>query len=319
VEPHKREETLALLHGLPVVPTKRIEYRGRTFEEMDTEAVIARRPQVALVDELAHTNVPGSNNEKRWRDVHELLDQGITVISTVNIQHLESVADVVESITGAPVKERIPDWVVDGADELEMVDMSPHALQQRIRHGNVYPSERAEQALRNFFREGNLNALRELALRKVATKVEDDLEEYMNEHDIHATWPASDRVIVYVDESPNSQRVVRRAWQMADGLQAELLAVFVETPQWGNAEPEAKRALEENLRFSEDLGAEVVRAQASDIASGLLQIAGEKNAGSIVVARPREGRIRSLIGESTVDKLLRLAKGVDIHVVSERR
>ena len=190
VETYNRPLTVEAIGDLEIIPRKKIEYKGVTLEEMDTDAVIARNPQVACVDELAHTNAPGSKHEKRWQDVHEILDQGITVISTVNIQHLESLADIVETITGIKVSERIPDSVIDQADEVEVVDMSPQALRSRMRHGNVYPPERAKLALDNYFREGNLNALRELVLRKVTTAVEEDLEDYMRDHKIDAVWPA---------------------------------------------------------------------------------------------------------------------------------
>src|SRR5579884_2359286 len=179
VETYNRPNTIAQIGDLEVVPRKRIEYRGVTLEEMDTAAVIARKPQVALVDELAHTNAPGSKHEKRWQDVYDLLDAGIHVVGTVNVQHLESLADIVETVTGVKVRERIPDKVIDDADEVEIVDMSPQALRQRIKHGNVYPPERAERALNGFFREGNLTALRELALRRVAQEVDEKLTAYM--------------------------------------------------------------------------------------------------------------------------------------------
>jgi two-component system sensor histidine kinase KdpD len=317
VETYGRPLTIQAIGDLEIIPRKKIEYKGVTLEEMDTEAVIARKPQVALVDELAHTNAPGSKHEKRWQDVHELLDHGITVISTVNIQHLESLADIVETITGAPVRERIPDWVVDAADEVEVVDMSPQALRARLRHGNVYPPERAEQAMCNFFREGNLNALRELALRKVATAVEQDLEQYMRQHDIDAVWPAGERVMACIDAGPDAQRVIRRAWRLANRLQADLLAVFVETPRWASASPEERRALEENIRFAEDLGAEIMRTRGADVATELSRVAREKNAGSIVVGRSPRGRLRELVGGSTVAKLVSLARDTDVYVVAE--
>jgi len=316
VETYGRPLTEQAIGDLEVLPRKKVEYKGVTLQEMDTDAVIRRNPQVALVDEMAHTNAPGSKHEKRWQDVHELLDHGITIVSTVNIQHLESLADIVETITGAPVRERIPDWVVDQADEIELVDMSPHALRQRIRHGNVYPQERVEQALRSFFREGNLNALRELALRRVATTVEEDLEEYMRQHQIEAAWPAGERVMACVDARPDAQRVLRRAWRMANRLQADLLAVFVETPRWASASPEERRALEENLRFAEDLGAEIIRITGSDIASELVRIAREKNAGRIVIGRPTRRGLSLLLRGSTAVKLLRLATDVDVQVVA---
>jgi len=318
VETYGRPLTEQAIGDLEVIPRQKIEYKGVTLGEMDTEAVIRRNPQVALVDELAHTNAPGSKHEKRWQDVHELMDQGITVISTVNIQHLESLADIVEAITGAPVRERVPDWVVDQADEVELVDMSPHALRQRIRHGNVYPQERAEQALRSYFREGNLDALRELALRRVATAVEEDLEEYMRQHRIEAAWPAGERVMACVNARPDSQRILRRAWRMANRLHADLLAVFVETPGWASASPEERRALEENLRFAEDLGAEIVRATGSDVAKELVHVAREKNAGRIVIGHPKRRGLSLRLRGSTVTKLLRLATDVDVQVVAAR-
>jgi two-component system sensor histidine kinase KdpD len=318
VETYGRLLTEQAIGDLEIIPRQKIEYKGVTLGEMDTEAVIRRNPQVALVDELAHTNAPGSKHEKRWQDVHELMDHGITVISTVNIQHLESLADIVETITGAPVRERVPDWVVDQADEVELVDMSPHALRQRIRHGNVYPQERAEQALRSYFREGNLDALRELALRRVATAVEEDLEEYMRQHRIEAAWPAGERVMACVNARPDAQRVLRRAWRMANRLQADLLAVFVETPGWANASPEDRRALEENLRFAEDLGADIVRATGSDVAKELVRVAREKNAGRIVIGHPKRRGLSLLLRGSTATKLLRLATDVDVQVVAAR-
>jgi two-component system sensor histidine kinase KdpD len=318
VETYGRPLTIQAIGDLEVVPRKKIDYKGVTLEELDAAAVIARKPQVALVDELAHTNAPGSKNDKRWQDVQELLDAGITVISTVNIQHVESLADIVETITGVAVRERIPDAAIDGADEVEIVDMSPNALRSRIRHGNVYPPERAQQALHSFFREGNLNALRELALRKVATAVEQDLEEYMRDQQIDTAWSAAERVIVGVDDSPAAQSVIRRAWRLSTHLQTDLIAVFVETPGWAGTGPDERRRLEENLRFAEDLGAEIHRMRAANPAEGLLELARDKNAGSVVVGRSGGNVIRRLSGGSTVDRLLRNAKDVDVHVVTRR-
>jgi two-component system sensor histidine kinase KdpD len=319
VETYGRPITIAAIGDLEIVPRRQISYKGVQLEEMDTDAVIRRHPAVALVDELAHTNAPGSKYEKRWQDVMELLDHGITVISTVNIQHLESLAGIVESITGVPVRERIPDHIVDEADEIELVDMSPHALRQRIQHGNVYPRERAEQALRQYFREGNLTALRELALRKVATAVETELDEYMRQHNIQAVWPAGERVLAAVDDRPRSQEVLRRAWLIANRFQAELIAVFVETPQWARASPEARRTLEENLRFAEDLGAEVVRLREADVAKALARFAREKNVGRLVVGHPRpKPWFLALTRRSLVDELIRLCPDVDIQVVADR-
>ncbi|HEY8601443.1 MAG TPA: sensor histidine kinase KdpD, partial [Thermomicrobiales bacterium] len=216
IETHGRPQTIKAIGDMAIVPVRQIVYKGVTLEEMDTEAVIARRPAVALVDELAHTNAPGSPREKRWQDVEVLLEAGITVLSTVNVQHLESLADIVESVTGVQVRERIPDRIVDAADEVELVDMSPNALRQRLRHGNVYSPARAERALGEFFREGNLSALREMALRKVSSTVEHDLAEYMQVHDIQASWAAGERVIVCVDPQPRAKHLIRRAWRQAN-------------------------------------------------------------------------------------------------------
>jgi two-component system sensor histidine kinase KdpD len=316
VETHGRILTEQAIGDLEVVPRKKIEYQGVTIEEMDTDAVVARKPQVALVDELAHTNAPGSRYEKRYEDVHDLLDAGITVISTVNIQHLESLADIVQTITGVPVRERIPDEVVDKADEVEIVDMSPQALRSRIRHGNVYPSERAERALHSFFREGNLNALRELALRRVATAVEEDLEEYMQAQEIDSAWPAAERVVVGVGPGADALRVLRRAASLASRLQADLFAVFVETPSWGGAGPEERQQLEGNLHYAEDLGATVTRIQGSNVPDALLHLAQQKNAGSVVVGKGRGGLLRRLAGGSTVSRLVQTARDVDVYVVA---
>ena len=319
VETYGRPQTIAAIDDLEIIPRKRVEYKGVTLEEMDTEAVIRRNPAVALVDELAHTNAPGSKHVKRWQDVEELLDQGITVITTMNVQHLESIADVVERITGVPVRERIPDSVVDQASEIELVDMSPHALRQRIRHGNVYPPERAEQALHQFFREGNLTALRELALRKVSTAVEENLTSYMHEHSIQEVWPASERVMVAVAAEPSAKHLIRRAWLLANRLQAELLAVFVETPGWAHASPEGKRQLEENLRFAEDLGAQVLRISGESVSRELARVAHEQNVANLFIGHSRHGRFYELLRGTTVSNLLRLAPDIDIHVVAAGR
>jgi two-component system sensor histidine kinase KdpD len=315
VETYGRPLTVEAIGDLEIVPRKKIEYKGVTLEEMDTGAVIARNPQVALVDELAHTNAPGSKHEKRWQDVQELLNAGITVISTVNIQHLESLADVVQTVTGVPVRERVPDAVVDEADEVEVVDMSPQALRSRIRHGNVYPPDRAKQALESFFREGNLNALRELALRRVATTVEQDLEEYMRGHDIDAVWPAADNVLVAIDDSADAQRVIRRASHMANRLGGELFGVFVETPTWARTGPDERRRLEENLRYAEDMGAKVQRVRGDDVADALSGLAKDVNAGSIVVGRPRKRSALGRLGRSVVDKLVGRPDISEVHII----
>jgi two-component system, OmpR family, sensor histidine kinase KdpD len=318
IETHGRPRTAELAASLEVVPRKQIVYKGVTVEEMDTEAVLIRHPALALVDELAHTNAPVSKHEKRWEDVQDLLDSGITVISTVNIQHVESLADLVENIIGIQVRERLPDRVLDSADEVELIDMSPHALRQRMKHGNIYPPERAERALTQFFREGNLIALREMALRKVAQVAEQDLEHYMQQEGIDAAWSACERVMVCIDDQTQAQNLIRRGWRMANRYKTELLAVFVETPRWASAPRETKRAIEENFRFAEDLGAEPLRVRGSDVARALMQVAHEKNVGAIVIGHSRHGRVHELLRGSIVQNLLRLSGDVDVHVVADR-
>jgi two-component system, OmpR family, sensor histidine kinase KdpD len=315
VETYGRPMTQKALGDIEIIPRKKIPYQGTTLEELDTDAVIARKPAVALVDELAHTNAPGSKHEKRWQDVEDLIDAGITVISTVNIQHLESLADLVQTITGVAVRERIPDAVIDGADEIELVDITPHALRQRMQHGNIYPPDRAKQALERFFREGNLGALRELALRRAATTVERQLEEYMHDNEVEGVWPAAERVLVAVNDDPRSQNVIRRASREATRAQTELIAVFVETPRWASASPEARRGLQDNLRFAEDLGAKIVRIQDGNVVRALAKAASEQNAGTIVVGHPPSGRIKDMFFGSVAHDLLRACPGVDLRIV----
>src|SRR5215468_6962738 len=214
-EAHRRPHTQDLLDGLEVIPRQQLSYRGATFEEMDVDAVIARHPQIALVDELAHTNVPGSRHAKRWEDVEELLRAGIDVISTVNIQHLESLNDVVVKITGVPQRETVPDAIARAADQVELIDMTPEALRRRMAHGNIYPAEKIDAALSNYFRPGNLAALRELALLWLADKVDEGLQRYREAHDIHATWEARERVVVALTGGPEGDTLIRRAARIA--------------------------------------------------------------------------------------------------------
>ena len=317
VEHYGRPQTAAQIGQLEVVPRKRVPYGGATVEEMDTDAVLARRPRVVLVDELAHTNAPGSAREKRWQDVEAIRDAGIDVLSTMNVQHLESVADIVESITGAPVRERLPDAVLDGADEVELIDMSPHALRQRIQGGHVYPAGRAGAALESFFREGNLTALRELALRRTAQQVDVQLQVFMVGHGIDASWPASERVLVCVDHQPLSKQLVRRAWRMASGLRAELLAAYVEPPDWEQLPFQVQKAVEANLRFAEDLGARVVRRSGRDVAASLAALAKEENVAQVVIGRSSHGRWHELFRGSVVTGLLRRVRTVDVHVIGD--
>jgi two-component system sensor histidine kinase KdpD len=315
VEPHGRPLTTALLEGLEVLPRLRIEYRGVVVEEMDTDAVIARHPTVAMIDELAHTNVPGSPREKRWQDVQLILEAGIEVVSTCNVQHLESVADAVQTITGAPVNERLPDEVLEAADEVELVDMSPHALRQRIRHGNVYPPDRARLALDRFFTEPNLTALRELSLRFVTSRVDEQLEDIVESQGLGRLPPVTERVLVSVDERPISRRALRRGASLASALHASLVAVTVDTPDVERLPFDRQRDLRENLEFAADLGAELVRYEAPDLASGLEHVARSRRVTHLVLGhRPRTGLAR-LRTPSEVDQLVERLPTLEVHVV----
>ncbi len=336
VETHGRVQTQAQLGDLEVIPRKKVTYRGVTLEEMDTEAIIVRHPRVALIDELAHTNVPGSKHAKRYQDVLEILDVGINVVTTVNIQHLESLNDLVASITGVRVRETLPDRILDQADEVELVDISPYALRQRMRHGNIYPPDRIEASLNNFFREGNLTALRELALRRTAEKTEAQLQQYMTEHGINELWPASERVLVGFDARPHTREVIRDAWRLAHGLHADLIAVSIQPEgyraftgrligflKYGKDAPKqreaAQRRLEEHAVLAEDLGAEVIRTSSRDIAKKLVEIAHERQVTQLVLGQPARSHWEELIRGSIINRLLRLSTDIDIHLVPRSR
>jgi two-component system, OmpR family, sensor histidine kinase KdpD len=312
-EPHGRPHTSELLDGLEVVPRRRTEYRGVVVEEMDPDAIIARRPTVVLVDELAHTNAPGSERAKRWEDVEAIRDAGIHVISTLNVQHLENVADAVATITGAPVNERLPEEVLLGADEIELVDMSPHALRQRMRHGNVYPPERTQIALDRFFTEANLTALRELALRLTAARVEGQLEGVLAGESLPLV---TDRVLVLVDGSPAAIRAIRRAAKLASALRATLIAVVVELPRTDTQPFDATRDLQEAIDDAVDLGADVVHVEAPDVASGIVRVATSRRATHVVVPHREVTGLRRLRERSLVDQLLEQLPEIEVHAVA---
>ena len=319
VETYGRPETAKAIGDLEIVPHCKISYRGVTLEEMDTAAILERHPQVALVDELAHTNAPGSPHEKRWQDVEELLAAGVTVLSTVNVQHLESLKDLVEQITGIVVRETIPDRVINEADEVELIDMTPNALRQRIQHGNVYPPERSGQALDGFFREGNLTALRELALRRTAQGVDQQLERYMRGHTIAGPWPASERVMVCLDDRPVSQRLLRRAWRIAEAMHAPLVAVTVQSPDLvRHLDPQRRRQLETHQRMAEDLGAEIVILQENDVAAALSRYAREHNVDQLVIGHSTKGRWTELFHGSVVRQVMKANRDIDVHVIGDR-
>ena len=315
VEAHGRLRTVELLAGLEVVPRRHLTYRGVELDELDTDAVIARHPAVVLVDELAHTNAPGSVHEKRWQDVETIRDAGIDVISTLNVQHLESAADAVQTITGAPVHERLPDAVLEGADEIELVDMSPRALRQRMKHGNVYPPDRAQIALDRFFTEPNLTALRELALRRVARQVDTELQAIETTGERQEPWPVSERVMVLVGPHSGSRQAVRHAANLASSLHAPLIAVFIETPSFANASRDAQQDVREDLEFAEDLGATVLRKPAPDILSGVLEVARQRQINHLFISHHPPPRIARMFRPSLTDALLSELPGLDLHLI----
>jgi two-component system, OmpR family, sensor histidine kinase KdpD len=316
VEPHGRPHTQELLAGLDIVPRRRIEYRGVVVEEMDTDAVLARNPTVALIDELAHTNVPGSARAKRWEDVEIIRDAGIHVVTTMNVQHLESVSDAVATITGAPVNERLPDEVLLTADEIELVDMSPYALRQRMKHGNVYPPDRTQVALEKFFTESNLTALRELALRLVARRVEDQLDDTIAGQQLPLV---TDRVLVVVDGSPATLRAIRQAAKLAGAIHAALVAVVVETPELERQAFDRTRDIQEALDDAVDLGADVVRVEAVDVVTGLEQVARSHRATHVVLPHREVGGLKRLRERPLVDRLIERLPDVEMHVVGPGR
>jgi len=317
VEVHSRPRTAALLEGLEIVPRVRIEYQGVQVEEMDTDAIIARHPAVALIDELAHTNVPGSPREKRWQDVELIRAAGIDVISTCNVQHLESVADAVATIVGAPVNERVPDEVVEGADEVELVDMSPHALRQRIRHGNVYPPDRARLALDRFFTEPNLTALRELSLRFVTRAVDEKLEEIVSQRGLDSLRPVSERVLVIVDDRAISRRALRRGAMLATALGAGLTAAVIQTPSVERLSFDRARDLQEHLDYAVDLGAEVVQQPAGNLIGGIVDLSRSLRVTHVVLGRETRGGIGRRLAPALADQVLDELPEVEVHLVGE--
>jgi two-component system sensor histidine kinase KdpD len=314
VETHGRPETEALVVGLPVLPRREIEHRGVVLREFDLEGALARKPAVLLLDELAHTNAPDVRHEKRWQDALDVLDAGIEVHATLNVQHLESLNDVVAQITTVRVRETIPDAVLERADEIELIDIPAEELLARLREGKVYVPEQAAAALGNFFRRGNLLALREIALRRTADLVDVDVRAYREEHGIGATWPAGERIAVGVGPSPSSSRLIRATRRMADGLRAPWSAVWVEgiTP-YG---PSDRKRLEAHLRLAESLGGEVVRLSGANPADAILHYAQRHNVTRLVVGKPTHSRLRDLFRGSLVEQLVRGSGGIDVNVIS---
>jgi two-component system, OmpR family, sensor histidine kinase KdpD len=315
VETHGRKGVEELLGQLETVPRKHLEYKGTTFEEMDTDAIIARNPQVVLIDELAHTNIPGSKHRKRYEDVQEILAAKIDVVATLNIQHIESLAPVVRSITGIIVRETVPDWVPLTASETVMVDLTPEALQNRMKRGDVYATEKVERSLNNFFRRGNLIALRELALRQVAEQVDRSLETYMESQDIRKNWGVRERMAVCISANPAGQYLIARGARMARRMDAELYVVHIDReigPKESN-----QNALTANLRFAENLGAKVIRLKGHSVADTVAEFVRSKHITQVIFGRAPVRDWRKYLYLSAVHRFLRDSPAVDVHIVTQ--
>jgi two-component system, OmpR family, sensor histidine kinase KdpD len=316
VETHGRYDTAALLLGLELLPRRKITHNGVELAEFDLDGALGRRPALLLVDELAHTNAPGARHAKRWQDVEELLDAGLDVYATLNVQHLASLRDVVAQITGVVVRETVPDALFDRADEVRLVDLPPDELLERLRDGKVYIPAQAKLAAENFFRKGNLIALRELALRGTAERVDAQMQVYRRDHGIAGTWATTERVLVCVSPSPESARLVRAARRLAARLQGSWIAVFVETPQHVSLSALDRQRLADNLTLAEQLGAETLTLAAEEPAEKLLEYAKQRNVTKLVLGKPTHPRWRDLVRPGFLDTLIRLSGDIDVYVIA---
>jgi two-component system sensor histidine kinase KdpD len=321
IETHKRAETEAQIRDLELVPRKRIEYRGVTLEEMDVDALVARRPQVAIVDEFAHTNVPGSKHRKRWEDVMELLDEGINVITAVNVQHLESLNDVIQRTLGVTVRETVPDWVVASADQVINLDISAEDLRQRLEEGKIYAPEKIQSALANFFTPENLTTLRELALREVASSVDRVREEIVRREETGETGGRRtvDRILVAMSSNPPyTAMLLRKASRIAGRLNSDWYCVYVQTPEESADKIDAtvQRKLVDNFQMAQTMGAEVVKLTGADVAATIAKFAADKGVTLAIVGQSRRSMLSHLLRRSVVDQLVNNPLGLDVLVVS---
>jgi two-component system sensor histidine kinase KdpD len=328
-EPHGRKDTIARTEGLEFIPRREIVYRGTAFQEMDTDAILKRKPEVCLVDELAHTNVPGSERTKRWQDVQVLLEAGITVLTSLNIQHLESLNDQIWQMTGVRVRETLPDWVVDQADEIVVVDVTPRALRHRLERGVIYSREKADKALENFFAEHNLSALREIAMRHAAHEIEEKLsvgDGSAPSAGLHDSSPAAEPsgrkecILICIDERPSAAVLIRRGRRVADYLRAECFAIYVTPdPSLSQLSPEQREAVEKHLGFARNLRIEVSVIHANEVADGIVEFARTRHATQIFMGRSPSAGWKHRLRGSTLHRVVRLARDMEITIVAERR
>ncbi|MEO6420314.1 MAG: DUF4118 domain-containing protein, partial [Polyangiaceae bacterium] len=316
VETHGRYETAALTLGLELLPRRKLQYRGVGLEELDIDAALGRKPGLIVVDELAHANAEGSRHKKRWQDVEELLDAGIDVYTTLNVQHLESLNDIVAQITGIVVRETVPDSILDRATEVKLIDVPPDELIERLQEGKVYLGDEADRAAEGFFRKGNLIALRELALRETAQRVDAQMEVYRRAHGIDRTWAAGERMLVCVSPSPASARLVRAARRMATDAHADWIAAYVETPGAVRLSSRDCDRVAQHLRLAEQLGAEVTTLQGESAADATLAYARQRNVTRIIAGKPTHPRWRDLFRPSFLEELVRNSGAIDVHVIS---
>ena len=316
VETHGRAETEALVHGMPTLPPREVVYGGSRLRDFDLDAALARRPQLLLMDELAHTNAPGSRHPKRWQDVRELLQAGVHVYTTVNVQHIESLNDAVAQITGIRVSETVPDAVLEQADDVELVDLPPDDLLQRLKDGKVYLPDQAQHAIKHFFRKGNLIALREMALRRTAERVDQQMEVYRRDHAVVGTWPAAETILVCVNLKPRGPMLVRAARKMATGLHARWIAVYVQTSKHLRLSDQERNQGVDTLRLAERMGAETVTLTGEDVSAQLLAYARSRNATKIIVGKPLRSRWKEWLFGSVVDDLVRGSGDIDIYVMT---
>jgi two-component system, OmpR family, sensor histidine kinase KdpD len=315
VETHGRTGIAELASKLETVPRRKVEYKGASFEEMDLEAILARKPNVVLVDELAHTNIEGSKHGKRYEDVMDLLNAQIDVMSTMNVQHIESLMPTVLNITGVRVREAVPDWVMQRVNEIVLADLTPEALQTRMRRGDIYPLDRAERALGHFFQPGNLIALRELALQQVTRAVDRSLESYLDKEGLGKNLALRERIAVCVSSSPAAQYLIARAARMAQRIEAELYVLYIDIGT--DEDPEDRRSLEQNLRFAENLGAKIIRTKGKSVAEEVAKVVREKHITQVVFGRSAQKGWKRYLYLSAIHRFLRDAPPVDVHIVTQ--
>lgn len=315
VETHGRKVVGELAARMEIVPGKQLEYKGTLFQEMDVDAIVARRPHVVLVDELAHTNIEGSKHRKRYEDVLELLDNNIDVLSTMNVQHIESLGPMIAQITGVQVRETVPDWVMQRVDEVVLADVTPQALQRRMMRGDIYPVERAERALSHFFRPGNLIALRELALRQVTQVVDRSLDQFLAKEHIDQAPPVRERIAVCISSNPAAQYLIARGSRMSQAIGGELYVVYVDVGR--DTRTEDQRTLQENIRFAENLRARIFRRKGSSVAEAVAVFVRENHVTQVIFGRSARTGWQRYLYLSAIHKFLRDAPPVDVHIVTQ--